>query len=268
MIERIMGDRLMIINLKDVGLLRKGKWILEDINWQVKQGEHWALLGLNGAGKSALLHMLSAYHFPAKGSIEVLGRRFGEDLLGEALRQEIGLVSQTIQGRFYDADSAYQIVLSGGFASIGLYETPTDEMRARAQELLKELGCFDYADRPYFTLSQGEKQRVMIARALMGTPKLLVLDEPTNGLDFLAKEQLLDAVDRIVSLENPPTILYVTHHVDEILPIFNKTLMLKDGHVYQAGDSSKLLTEETLSDFFGIDLHLNWQNKRPQIWKK
>ncbi|WP_440896895.1 ABC transporter ATP-binding protein [Amphibacillus sp. Q70] len=258
----------MIIDLKDIGLIRKGKWILDQINWQVEEGEHWVLLGLNGAGKTALLHMLSAYHFPAKGSIEVLGRRFGKDPLGEELRQDIGLVSQTIQARFYDSDSAYQIVLSGGFASIGLYETPTDEMRARAQELLKELGCFHYANRPYYTLSQGEKQRVMIARALMGQPKLLILDEPTNGLDFLAKEQLLDAVERIESMPNAPTILYVTHHVDEILPLFDKVLMLKEGKVYRSGESRNLITEENLTDFFGIDIHLTWTNNRPQIWRK
>lgn len=258
----------MIINLENIGLIRKGKWILDQINWQVKAGEHWVLLGLNGAGKTALLHMLSAYHFPAKGSIEVLGRRFGKDPLGEELRQEIGLVSQTIKSRFYDSDSAYQIVLSGGFASIGLYETPTDQMRARAQQLLKDLGCFHYANRAYYTLSQGEKQRVMIARALMGQPKLLILDEPTNGLDFLATEKLLDAVTRISSRPDAPTILYVTHHVNEILPLFDKVLMLKEGKVYRSGSKDELLSESTLSSFFGTDIQLTWQNNRPQIWRK
>ena len=258
----------MIIDLKDIGLVRKGKWILDQINWQVKEGEHWVLLGLNGAGKTALLHMLSAFHFPAKGSIEVLGRRFGKDALGEELRHDIGLVSQTIKSRFYDSDSAYQIVLSGGFASIGLYETPTDDMRRRAQELLKELGCFHYANRAYYTLSQGEKQRVMIARALMGQPKLLILDEPTNGLDFLAKEQLLDAVERIGSREDAPTIIYVTHHVDEILPMFNHILMLKEGKVHRSGQARDLLTEPVLSSFFGTEVNLSWINNRPQIWRK
>ncbi len=258
----------MIINLADIGLIRQGKWILDQINWQVKAGEHWVLLGLNGAGKTALLHMLSAYHFPAKGSIEVLGRKFGKDPLGEDLRQEIGLVSQTIKSRFYDSDSAYQIVLSGGFASIGLYETPTDEMRARAQQLLKDLGCFHYANRAYYTLSQGEKQRVMIARALMGAPKLLILDEPTNGLDFLATEKLLDAVERISLRPDAPTILYVTHHVNEILPLFDKVLMLKEGKVYRSGSKEELLSEETLSSFFGTEIQLSWQNNRPQIWRK
>ncbi|SEN86163.1 iron complex transport system ATP-binding protein [Amphibacillus marinus] len=257
----------MVLKLREVGLLRNGRWILNQINWEVKQGEHWALLGLNGAGKTALLHMLSAYHFPTTGEVEVLGRRFGKDELGEALRQDIGLVSQTLQGRFYEEDSAYQIILSGGFASIGLYATPTDDMRERAKDLLKELGCFHYANRPFYTLSQGERQRVMIARSLMGNPKLLILDEPTNGLDFLAKEQLLDAVETIGSRANAPTILYVTHHVDELLPIFKQTLMLKSGEVFASGLTQDLLTKQTLSHFFGIEVDLSWHHKRPQIWR-
>ncbi|WP_067837804.1 ABC transporter ATP-binding protein [Amphibacillus sediminis] len=257
-----------IIELKDVGLLRNGRWILQDINWTVKSEQHWALLGLNGAGKTALLHMLSAYHFPAKGEINVLGRQFGKDILGERLRQEIGLVSQTLQSRFYESDSAYQIVLSGGFASIGLYETPTDPMRERAQQLLKEMGCYHYGNRPFNTLSQGERQRVMIARALMGEPKLLILDEPTNGLDFLAKEQLLEAVGRIAKQKDCPTILYVTHHVDEILPEFSQTLMLKEGRVFDSGLTKSRLTESSLSKFFGIDVNVSWVNHRPYISKR
>src|SRR5699024_7464882 len=127
---------------------------------------------------------------------------------------------------------------------------------------------FHYANRAYYTLSQGEKQRVMIARALMGEPKLLILDEPTNGLDFLAIEKLLDAVERISSRPDAPTILYVTHHVNEILPLFNKVLMLKEGKVYQSGNKSDLISESTLSNFFETDIQLTWQNNRPQIWRK
>ncbi|MBM7543120.1 ABC transporter ATP-binding protein [Amphibacillus cookii] len=257
-----------MIYLEDVGLLREGKWILEDINWSVKKGEHWAILGLNGAGKTALLHMLSAYYFPTAGVMKVLDRCFGKDTLGEELRRDIGLVSQTLQSRFYESDSAYQIVLSGGFASIGLYETPTDKMRERAKQLLKQLGCFDYANRSFYTLSQGERQRVMIARALMDEPKLLILDEPTNGLDFLAKEQLLEAVDQIASMDRAPTILYVTHHVDEIIPIFTNTLMLREGKVFHSGLTKQLVTAPVLSAFFNTEVVVSELNNRVQIWKK
>ena len=148
-----------MIKLEHVGLLRQGQWILKDINWEVKAGEQWVMLGLNGAGKTALLHMLSAFHFPVTGEVTVLGRRFGKDPLGEGLRQDIGLVSQTLKQRFYVEDTAYQIVLSGGFSSIGLYETPTDQMRDKAKQLLKDVGIFHYADQAYEKLSQGVKHQ-------------------------------------------------------------------------------------------------------------
>ncbi|MCZ0702764.1 iron complex transport system ATP-binding protein [Natronobacillus azotifigens] len=258
----------MVLELKGVGLQRNGSWILQDIDWTIKSGENWVLLGLNGAGKTALLHMLCGYYFPTKGEVTVLGRRFGKDIMGDELRRQIGIVSSTIQERFYDSDSAYQIVLSGGFASIGLYETPTDAMRDRAKELLKELGCYGYANRSFYTLSQGERQRVMIARALMADPKLLILDEPTNGLDFLAKEQLLSSIEQISQSKGNPTIIYVTHHVDEILPSFQKTLLLKEGRVFKANKTSEILTEQVLMNFFGVEVSLNWLHERPTLLKK
>lgn len=257
-----------MIKLEHVGLLRQGQWILKDINWEVKAGEQWVMLGLNGAGKTALLHMLSAFHFPVTGEVTVLGRRFGKDPLGEGLRQDIGLVSQTLKQRFYVEDTAYQIVLSGGFSSIGLYETPTDQMRDKAKQLLKDVGIFHYADQAYEKLSQGEKQRVMIARSLMRDPKLLILDEPTTGLDFVAKEQLLETVESIMKKDNPPLVLYVTHHVDEILPTFTHVLMLKDGEVFRSGERRTLLTEASLSNFFQLPLEIMWQHERPYLFKK
>lgn len=258
----------MTVKMENVSLLRNGSWILQDINWEIDQGEHWVLLGLNGAGKTALLHMLCGYYFPTKGNVSVLDRRFGKDVLGEELRQQIGIVSSTIQDRLYDSDSAYQIVLSGGFASIGLYQTPTDAMREQAKKRLKDLGCFAYANRAFYTLSQGERQRVMIARALMADPKLLILDEPTSGLDFLAKEQLLASIKKISQLPNGPTIIHVTHHVDEILPTFQKTLLLKSGSVFQAGLTDEIISDHVLSNFFGVDVEVNWLHERPTLLKK
>ncbi|CQR48372.1 putative ABC transporter ATP-binding protein YlmA [Paraliobacillus sp. PM-2] len=257
-----------MLHLENVGLLRNGKWILKDINWNMKKGEHWTLLGLNGAGKTALLHMLCAYYFPTEGSVSVLGKRFGKDPLGDELRQQIGVVSSKIQARFYESDSAYQIVLSGAFASIGLYEEPTDYMRLKAQKLLKNLGCYQYANRSFYTLSQGEKQRVMIARALMGDPRLLILDEPTIGLDFLAREQLLETIEQLAKRTDSPSIIYVTHHVEEILPCFQHTLLLKEGEVFTQGDTKSTITEQSLTHFFNIPVVLSWEDNRPYIRKK
>ncbi|SER36562.1 iron complex transport system ATP-binding protein [Gracilibacillus ureilyticus] len=256
----------MVLNLEQVSLKKEGKWILNQINWKINKGEHWVLLGLNGAGKTALLHMLCAYYFPTSGKVNVVGKQFGQDILGEKLRQQIGIVSSTIKGKIYGTDSAYQVVLSGAFASIGLYEEPTDEMREQAQQILRDLDCFHYANRSFRSLSQGEQQRVLIGRALMGNPPLLILDEPTNGLDFIAKEKLLESIERIAS-NGGPTIIYVTHHVEEILPVFNKTLLLREGTVFAKGDSKEIITSTNLSDFFGMKVEVNWSEERPSLKK-
>ncbi|WP_042356191.1 ABC transporter ATP-binding protein [Bacillus rubiinfantis] len=258
----------MVVRLENVSLKREGKWILQDINWEIRHGEHWVLFGLNGSGKTAMLNILNAYQFPTKGKITVLGMEFGRTYLGEKLRKQIGFVSSSLQDKFYAADNAFEVVLSGAFASIGLYETPTDAMRNKAITLLKELGCIDYANRRYETLSQGEKQRVQIARALMANPSLLILDEPTNGLDFIAREKLLESIETIAAKSNAPRIIYVTHHVEEILPVFNKTLLLKQGQVFAAGNTTEMLTGKTLTEYFGLPVNVLWENHRPLLTKQ
>ena len=257
----------MVLQLEEVSVRRDGKWILQNINWKIRSGEHWVLFGLNGAGKTAILNLLNAYYFPTKGEVTVLGKEFGKTYLGEKLRKQIGFVSSSLQEKFHSGDNAFEVVLSGAFASIGLYETPTDEMRKKAISLLEDLGCIEYPNRNYETLSQGEKQRVLIARALMANPSLLILDEPTNGLDFIAREQLLDSIDRIARNQNAPTIIYVTHHVEEILPIFDKTLLLKEGQVFASGDTKEMLSSEQLTQFLGIPVEVVWKNNRPLLSK-
>ncbi|KKI94196.1 molybdenum ABC transporter ATP-binding protein [Bacillus sp. SA1-12] len=257
-----------MIELSNVSLKRNGHWLLKEINWTIHKHENWVLYGLNGAGKTALLNMLCAYYFPTTGSVTVLGKVFGKDYLAEKLRQKIGLVSSNLQQKLYPSDTAFQIVLSGAFASIGLYEEPTDEMRQKAIGLLEELHCLSYADRAYETLSQGERQRVLIVRALMADPELLILDEPTTGLDFLAREQLLAALETINKRENAPTFLYVTHHIEEILPIFSHTLLLKNGEVFASGCTNEMISEEKLSQLFELDVFVNWENGRASLRRK
>ncbi|WP_423801733.1 ABC transporter ATP-binding protein [Neobacillus sp. SAB-20_R2A] len=257
----------MILQLEDVSLKRSDKWILKNVNWQIEKGEHWVLFGLNGSGKTAILNLLNAYNFPTKGKINVLGMEFGKTYLAEKLRKQIGFVSSSLQEKFHPGDNAFEVVLSGEFASIGLYEAPTDEIRRKAISLLEELGCIDYANRNYETLSQGEKQRVLIARALMADPSLLILDEPTNGLDFIAREKLLESIETIAKNPGAPAIIYVTHHVEEILPLFNKTLLLKEGQVFASGWTSEMLSSERLTNFFNLDVQVTWENQRPMLSK-
>ncbi|WP_071394610.1 ABC transporter ATP-binding protein [Bacillus tuaregi] len=255
----------MVLHMENVSLKRDGAWILQNVSWDIKKGEHWVLFGLNGSGKTAILNMLNAFHFPSNGQVTVLGKKFGKTYLGEELRKRIGFVSSALQEKLHQHDNAFEIVLSGAFASIGLYDRPTDRMRERAIDLLKQLGCFEYANRNYNTLSQGEKQRVLIGRALMAEPELLIFDEPTNGLDFIAREQLLDTIQAIAQRPDSPTMIYVTHHVEEILPVFNKTLLLKKGQVFSAGNTEKMISSQQLSEFFNIPVTVFWQNDRPFI---
>ncbi|WP_040205076.1 ABC transporter ATP-binding protein [Neobacillus jeddahensis] len=257
----------MVVQLEGISLIREGKWILQDINWQINKGENWVLFGLNGSGKTAILNLLNAYYFPTKGKITVLGLEFGRTYLGEKLRKQIGFVSSSLQEKFYPSDNSFEVVLSGAYASIGLYDTPTDEMRQKAIHLLEDLGCVSYANRNYHTLSQGEKQRVLIARALMADPSLLILDEPTNGLDFIAREQMLDSIETITNTEGAPTIIYVTHHVEEILPSFTKTLLLKNGQVFAEGNTKEMISNDQLSDYFNLPVRVIWENGRPLLSK-
>ncbi|MGX9134094.1 ABC transporter ATP-binding protein [Rummeliibacillus sp. JY-2-4R] len=255
----------MVLHLQDVSLRKDESWILHHIDWEIQKGEHWVLYGLNGAGKTALLNMLCAYYFPTSGQVEVVGKTFGKSVLGDQLRRKIGIVSAGFQEMLNPLDSAFEIVLSGAYASIGLYDKPTPEIREKAIRLLHRLGSFDYADRNYETLSQGEKQRILIGRALMLDPELLILDEPATGFDFIAREALLKTVDEIAKMENGPTIIYVTHHVEEILPVFQNTLLLKKGEVFAKGKTKEMLKSDTLSAFFETPVECIWRNERPLL---
>lgn len=251
----------MVIEISHVSWERGDKTILKDVSWRVGSKEHWCLLGLNGSGKTTLLNMINGYIWPTTGSVSVLGHKFGEYDLRE-LRKSIGWVSTSLQERLYGSEAALQIVLSGKFSTIGVYEQMEDEDRERARALLASLGCESLAERTYHTLSQGERQRVLIARALMSSPKLLILDEPCTGLDVFARESLLGMIERIAESEDAPTMIYVTHHIEEIMPCFKHTLLLKQGEVYAEGTNDQLMTSDTLSAFFDVQAHVEKRDGR------
>lgn len=252
-----------VVDIQDVSWKRQSKSILSNINWKVERREHWAILGLNGSGKTTLLNMINGYIWPTTGNISVLGQTFGRTDLRE-LRKSIGWVSSSLGERIKGSSLVEEIVLSGKFSSIGLYDSYTEMDRNRALEMMEKLGCSKLVGRTYQTCSQGEKQKVLIARGLMGSPKLLILDEPTNGLDFLSREDLLLTVDRLARQENAPTIIFVTHHVEEILPVFSKTLLLREGSVYAQGYTEEIFTKENLSQFFSTSVEVEW--KRNRAW--
>ncbi|EAC6872675.1 ABC transporter ATP-binding protein [Listeria monocytogenes] len=234
---------------ENVYFKRDNKTILSDINWVVKEKENWAILGLNGSGKTTLLQLLNGYLWPSSGKLQVLGQVFGQTSLPE-LRKSIGWVSNALDHQLKDYELSEQIVLSGKFASIGIYAKVTADEMALAKKLLIDCGGISLIGKPYKILSQGERQIVLIARALMASPKLLILDEPCNGLDLFAKERLLERIKKIAELPESPTMLFVTHHTEEILPCFDNIILLRDGEITHHGKTENLLSEEVLQDFY------------------
>lgn len=240
----------MIINADQISWRRENKVVLKDVTWQVRKGEHWSLVGLNGSGKTTLLKMINGYIWPSSGTLSVLDQSFGQTDLRE-LRKRIGWVSSALAEQLRPVEKPESIVLSGKFASIGLYDSITNDDHHQAKALLDLLDCHPFADRPFGTLSQGEKQRVLIARALMAAPELLILDEPCNGLDIFARERLLTIVQKLASQSDSPSMIFVTHHVGELLPCFEHTLLLKAGKVYQSGRTEDLMSPKNMTNFYG-----------------
>lgn len=257
-----MGEKI-VIDIREVTWLREDKQILRQVNWQVQDGEHWCLVGQNGSGKTSLLNIICGYIWPTKGSVTVLGQRYGQVDLRD-MRKSIGWVSSSLMSQLHENETAERVVLSGREATIGLYTKPAEEDIERAYTLLEQFGCGHLRDAAYRTLSQGERQKVLIARALMASPRLLILDEPCTGLDLLAREQLLSMIAQIAEQPDGPTLLYVTHHIEEILPCFTHTLLLKKGQVEKAGRTREVLTKEELSRFFEVPLDI--REGQGRIW--
>lgn len=240
-----------IISLDNVSYIRNGKYILKDINWHVNRGEHWVILGPNGSGKTTTLNMVNGYIFPSEGHVKVLEFEFGHSSIIE-LRKRIGWVSSALSQFIPTNDYPLHIVLSGKFASLGLWEKVDDDDIARANEILDLLKIRHLAERKYGMLSQGEKQKVLIGRALMNHPDIIIFDEAFNGLDIFARHDMEITINELA--EGNITFILVTHNTDEILPVFGKALLLKDGQVHSQGDIDDMIQYDNLSDFYGANV--------------
>lgn len=252
----------VIIRMRDVSWARGERTILRDINWEVKEGEQWAILGLNGSGKTSLLNIVTGYQYPTRGEVEVLGYRFGQASLPE-MRRHIGFVSSALD-QFHDTlqtETVEDVIVSGKFATIGLYDAVTREDRDQTEALMESFRLQAVKGKRYATLSQGEKRKTLIARALMANPKLLILDEPTVGLDLLAREEVLSLIEQVVS--RPCHVLYVTHYIEEIVGSITHVLLLQDGRIAAAGRKEDVLTDERLSAAFRLHMRVHWENGRP-----
>lgn len=224
--------------------------ILEGIDWRVERGEHWVVLGANGSGKTSLLATMTGYMALTDGSISVLGETYGRTDWRE-LRKRVGIVSSAIQQMMPGHEPALRTVMSGRRAMIGLWGDGEDAAeQARAMDILRMVEAEGLRDRPWLYLSQGERQRVLIGRALMARPELLILDEPCAGLDPVAREQFVGFLDRLARDAESPAMVLVTHHVEEIMPCFTNVLVLKRGRVLASGKREQVMTSEILSEAF------------------
>ena len=258
---------MSVLSVTGLSIRRGEVVLLENIHWRIQRGEHWAILGANGSGKTSLLSALTGYLAATSGEIELLGQRFGESDW-RALRTRIGIVSSSLRQMMAETEPALDTVASGRYAIIDFWGEPNRADRAAALRILRQIECEHLADRPWGVLSQGERQRILIGRALMSRPALLILDEPCAGLDPVAREHFLQFVDRLGRQPNAPTLVLVTHHVEEIKPVFTHGLILREGRTLTSGPLKTVLTSKSLSQAFGSPVTLtrsgrNWRLSVP-----
>jgi iron complex transport system ATP-binding protein len=251
-----------VIELADVTVRRGASTLLDGVTWRVDEDQRWVVLGPNGAGKTTLLQVVSTQLYPTEGMVAVLG-----DLVGTVdvfeLRPRIGLTSATLADRIPRSERVADVVVTASYAVVGRWREQYDELdHERADELLEEMGVGHLRDRTFGTLSEGERKRVQIARALMTDPELLLLDEPAAGLDLGGREDLVSTLSVLANDPLSPAIVLVSHHVEEIPPGFTHVIMLRDGAVVAAGSIAETLTEETLSETFGLPLELESRDGR------
>lgn len=243
----------MILSVENLSIRRGDSTIVDSVDWTVRTGEHWVILGANGSGKTSLLRALGGYLMPSSGTVSLLGETFGEADWRE-LRTRLGFVSTSVAQLLHDDDTALEIVAGGRRAMAGFWGKISRNERAEALDLLADLDAATLARREWRVLSQGERQRVLIARALITHPRLLLLDEPCSGLDPVARERFLAFIQSIGSRREAVPLVLVTHHVEEIMPVFTHALVLGGGRVIDAGPIRSVLDSRTLGRAFDTEL--------------
>lgn len=256
--ERVsQPDPDLLIDFSDVTIRRSGRTLVGPVSWQVELDERWVVLGPNGAGKTSLLRMAAAELHPTSGNANLLGETLGRVDVSE-LKPRIGLSSAAVASRIPVDEKVSDLVVSAGYAVLGRWRERYEDIDTeRAVDMLETLGAEHLSDRTYGTLSEGERKRVLIARALMTDPELLLLDEPAAGLDLGGREELVERLGDLAADPDAPAMVLVTHHVEEIPPGFTHALLLKEGEVVGQGLLGDVLTAENLSNAFSQSIALD-----------
>lgn len=249
----------LMIDMQDVSVVRDGRAILAPMSWQVELDERWIIIGPNGAGKTTLMRLAAAQMFPSTGTVTLVGEQMGRVDLRE-IRTSIGMSSSAMAQRIPGDEKVSDIVISAGYDVMGRWREEYDEMDyERAIGILEQVGAIHLADQLWGTLSEGERKRTLIARALMTDPELLLLDEPGAGLDLGGREDLIELLSSLAEDPDSPAIVMITHHVEEIPPGFTHGMLLDEGEVVAQGVLEDVMTSENLTKTFhqpiGISQH-------------
>lgn len=267
-----------ILDIRDVSYKISNRTILDCVSWQINKGEHWAIMGPNGAGKTTLLKIACGYTWPNAGGAVY---RNGKALVNlRELRKSIGWATLSLTSQIPHGENVTRTVVSGKFAQLGLCKYAGQELKKtdfdRAREYLSEMGCAHVANQKFGTLSQGEKQRVLIARARMARPLLLILDEPCAGLDPGGRELLLQSIQNLAEMQQRMGLILVTQHIEEIMPVFDRVLALANGKIIEQGPKEDVVSPQLLQRLYGLSARViqsanrHWmvcdqrQEKKPQ----
>lgn len=254
-----MTDSVAVID--HVTVTRAGRDILRNITLAIRHGEHWAILGPNGSGKTTLLNVLTAYLWPSAGTVTVLGERYGTVDV-RRVRRRIGFVTSALFECVPARDTLADVIMSGRFASLGVWEDPSAADRARVRDITAAVGLASLANQPYGVSSFGERQRALIGRALAADPAILILDEPCEGLDLPGRETVLGTLDRLAASPFAPTVLFVTHRIEELPRFITHALVLREGAVVACGPAAEMVTGVVLSEAMGIHVEVLVRNGR------